>query len=158
MNAESFLSSTTEVAIGIAGFAGIVAAIRHRDLNAWADEERLLLRMLLIASGMSILFSWLPAVLNEADVRADTTWRLSSLGMLVWLLSTAVYRSRQIKQLDQDQLGPRVAVVWNAAILLLQGANVYLALTWPYMLGIVGILANAFMFFLVLLLGRSSGS
>lgn len=156
MTADSFLSSATEVAIGIAGFAGIVAAIRHRDPSAWASEERLLLRMLLFASGMAILFSWTPAVLSEAGLEPQTIWRAASAAMLVWLVSSVIHRTRQTRSLDNDRLVPRVAIVWNVAIILLQIANVFLAQSWPYLLGIAGILTNAFLFFLVLLLGRSA--
>jgi len=79
MNADSFLSSAVEVAIGIAGFAGIVAAIRHRDPSSWADKDRLLLRILLVASAIAVVFAWLPAVLHEAGIRSHALWQISSL-------------------------------------------------------------------------------
>ncbi len=156
MTAETFLSSATEVAIGIAGFAGIIAAIRHRDLSAWAAEDRLLLRMLLVASGVSVLFSWLPIILFEAGVGREIVWRGSSLVLLVWHTSTVVYRIRQLRRLGLGRIAPNISAVWNAGIILFQIANLYLAESWPYLLGIAGILINAFMFFLVLLLGRPS--
>ena len=72
MSTESFLSSIIEISIAIAGFAGIVAAIRHRDIASWAQAEQILLRMLLTASGMKISFALLPAVLSEAGVPEPT--------------------------------------------------------------------------------------
>ena len=156
MNADSFLSSAVEVAIGIAGFAGIVAAIRHRDLSSWAAQDRLLLRILLVASAMSVVFAWLPALLSEAGISARALWQISSLVLFIWQISAWIYRGRQMRGLNIDRVLPKYAFVWNAAFLLLQAANVYLGLPWPFLLGVANILAGAFIVFLVLLLGENA--
>jgi len=78
MSAESFLSSAVEAAVGMAGFAAIVVAIRHRDISRWAQRERILLRMLLVASGMAVAFALLPAVLREAQLAETAIWRIGS--------------------------------------------------------------------------------
>lgn len=156
MNADSFLSSAVEVEIGLAGFAGIVAAIRHRHLNSWAAQDRLLLRILLVASAMSVVFAWLPALLSEAGINAPTLWQISSLVLFVWQISAWVYRGQQARDLHLDRVLPKLAIIWNAAFLLLQLANLYLGLPWPFLLGVANILANALIVFLVLLLGENA--
>jgi len=143
-----------EVAIGMAGFAGIVAAIRHRDIASWAGEDRILLRMLLVASGMSISFAMLPAILDDAGFTESSVWRIGSVSLLVWQIGIAVHRSRQFRALGANPL-PRLIFLWVAGILVLQALNIVLGTAWPYLLGIYGLLVNAFAFFMILLLGRS---
>jgi len=139
----------------MAGFAGIVAAIRHRDIASWAHEERILLRMLLIASAMAISFALLPAVLTEARLPEPTVWRVGSLSLMVWQAAIAVHRSRQFRAGGTASPIPRLLFAWITAILLLQALNIFLGVSWPYLLGVFGILVNAFSFFLILLLGRT---
>ena len=68
MDAESFLSSTVEVAIGIIGFAGLVAAIQQRRLSEWSDLHRSRLEVLFTASAGALVFSLLPAVFGELGI------------------------------------------------------------------------------------------
>jgi len=153
VNAESFLSSVVEAAVGIAGFAGIVAAIRNREIATWPQDEKLLLRMLLIAAGMAATFALLPALLTEAGVPEATIWRLGSLALFAWQAAIAVRRVRQFRSYGNPNPLPRVFAVWVALYTAAQIPNVVLAAAWPYMLGVFGILVNSFGFFMVLLLG-----
>jgi len=157
VSAEAFLSSAVEAAIGMAGFAGIVAAIRHRNIGRWAHEDRILLRMLLTASGMAIVFALLPAVLVEAQLPERAVWRAASASLMVWQTAIAVHRSRQFRTAGTAAPLPRLLYAWVAGVVVLQALNVHLGASWPYLLGVFGVLANAFSFFLILLLGRAGG-
>lgn len=157
MSADSFFASAVEVAIAIAGFAGIVAAIRHRDISRWAHEEQILLRMLLTASGMSISFALLPAVLAEAHLPEPTIWRIGSASLLVWQIGIWVHRSRQLRAVGTARATPMVLRAWVLVAVVLQALNIELGTSWPYLLGIFSILLNAFTFFLILLFGRATG-
>lgn len=141
----------------MAGFAGIVAAIRHRDLGRWAHEDRILLRMLLTASGMAVLFALLPAVLFEAHLPEPAIWRAASASLMVWQTAIAVHRVRQFRAVGTQAPLPRLLYAWVSGIVVLQALNVFLGVSWPYLLGVFGVLANAFSFFLVLLLGGAGG-
>ena len=47
--------------------------------------------------------------------------------------------------------------LWVTLVVVLQVANVVaLGAAWPYLVDVFGVLANAFAFFLVLLLGRQA--
>ena len=155
MSAESFLSSAVEAAIGMAGFAGIVAAIRHRDIASWAQEERILLRMLLVASGMAVTFALLPAVLREARLPEPTIWRAGSAALVAWQAGIAAHRSRQFRAAGVVSPIPRALALWVGGVIVVQASNVILGLSWLYLLGVFGVLVNAFSFFLILLLGRA---
>jgi len=155
MSAESFLSSAVEAAVGMAGFAGIVAAIRHRDIATWSHADRLLLRMLLLAAATAITFALLPAVLAEAGLPAPTIWRTGSLSLMLWQIAIAARRSLQFRARRLALPFSRLLYAWVAGIISVQMLNLFLGASWPYLLGIFGILGNAFAFFLVLLLGQA---
>jgi len=44
---------------------------------------------------------------------------------------------------------------WIVMIVLLQGYNVVIAASWPYLLGVFTLLINGFLFFIHLLMGES---
>jgi len=139
----------------MAGFAGIVAAIRHRDISTWAHDERIMLRMLLVASGMAVSFALLPAVLTEARLPEPVIWRSGSISFIAWQIGIAVHRARQFRAAGTPSPIPRALWAWISLIIALQALNVVLAASWPYLLGVFGLLVNAFSFFWVLLLGSA---
>jgi len=136
MSAESFLSSAVEAAVGMAGFAGIVAAIRHRDIATWSHADRLLLRMLLVAAAMAITFALLPAVLAEAGLPAPTIWRTGSLSLMLWQIAIAARRSLQFRARRLALPFSRLLYAWVAGIISAQTLNLFLGASWPYLLGI----------------------
>lgn len=111
--------------------------------------------MLLVASAMATSFAMLPAVLAEARLPEPAIWRIGSVLLLVWQAAIAVHRARQFRATGMPSPVPRLLYAWVAGILLLQALNVALATSWPYLLGVFGVLVNAFSFFMILLLGRS---
>lgn len=151
MSTESFLSSTIEIAVGIGGFAGIIAAIRQRGVNRWPPDQRLMLRMLLTASAVAVLFSLAPWLLAEGGLSQPVVWRLCSGSLLVWQSGITVYRRRQVGNLESSVSLPRVLYVLLSVNLALQAINLGLAEAWPFLLGVVSILMYGFAFFLKLL-------
>jgi len=153
MSAEFFLSSIIEAAVGIAGFAGIIAAIRQRNILEWPVQQRILLQMLLVASAAAVSFSLFPAFLSEAQVPRPTTWRVASAAMLVWQLGIFVHRTRQFRKFEGGAPLPWFIPAGAGVIILLQALNLVLGVSWPYLLGVFGMLVSGFSFFMVLLLG-----
>jgi hypothetical protein len=151
VSTESFLSSTIEIAVGIGGFAGIIAAIRQRGVNRWPPDQRLMLRMLLTASAVAVLFSLAPWLLAEGGLSQPVVWRLCSGSLLVWQSGITVYRRRQVGNLESSVSLPRVLYVLLSVNLALQAINLGLAEAWPFLLGVVSILMYGFAFFLKLL-------
>jgi len=66
-----------------------------------------------------------------------------------------VHRWRQFRASGNYFPLPRILFVWVLVILVLQALNLDLGVSWPYLVGVYGILVNAFTFFLILLLGWS---
>ncbi len=156
MSAESFLSSAIEISVALAGFAGIVAAIRNRDITHWGENEQLLLRMLLTASGVAVCFALLPAVLHEAGLPESVVWRAGSIVLIFWTIAVAVRRSQQLRNVGSAPSMPLALPASTATSFLFQILNIYLGTSWPYLLGVLGIIVNGFIFFLLLLFGDST--
>ena len=60
MEVEATLAVLAEIAIAIAGFSGIVAALSRRTESEWTALDRIRLGMLLQISLVGALFSLLP--------------------------------------------------------------------------------------------------
>jgi len=148
---EAFLASVVEVAIGVAGFAGIIATVRQGRIARWPHEPRILIEMLLTASASAIVFALLPTVFTEADISEPDTWRVGSLCILVWQLFFAVFRTRQFKASGVRTRAPLWLLAWVSLIVICQAVNIFLCVSWLYLIGVFGILGNGFMFFVHLL-------
>ena len=154
MHWESVLSSTIEAAIGIAGFSGIVVAIRRGSASAKTDRQ--LLATLLTASAAAVLFSILPFVLADAELPLPLMWRIGSALFLVYFISMISYR--QVREPGWGDAYPRALGVVSALVLILQVGNVVvLAESWPFVLAITLQLAVAFMAFVRLLFNAANG-
>jgi hypothetical protein len=138
----------------MAGFAGIVAAIRQRDIARWPKEQRLLLQMLFAASAAAIVFALLPTLLAEADLPSSTLWRVVSGSLVIWFASIGTFRFNQARRSAVPFPFRGLFVAWTGFLILLQALNFTLAVSWPYLVGVFGILVNGFVFFLRLLLGE----
>jgi len=137
----------------MAGFAGIIAAIRQRDIRRWPPVQRLLLQMLFAASAAAIAFALLPTLLAEAQVPRSTLWRIGSGSLVIWYVTIGAFRFNQARRNAVSFPFPGPFVAWVGLLILLQALNLALAVSWPYLVGLLGILVNGFIFFLRLLLG-----
>ena len=154
MDAASFLSSAIEIAIGIAGFSGIVAAIRRRNFSRWPPGQRIMLQILFFASAAAIVFSLLPAFLTEAGIDAGLGWKISGLLLTAWIVLASAFRVRQSRAESVPMPIPRGVLALAGIAVVLQLYNLTgEGLAWPYLVGIVALLANGFSMFLLLLLG-----
>jgi hypothetical protein len=91
---DSALGSIIEVAIALAGFAGIVAAVGRRGSGQWSAADQLLLRVLLLSSGAAIIFAFLPFILIDV-LELSTLCRVLSALLALWLSAVAIFRIRQ---------------------------------------------------------------
>ncbi|MCP5181700.1 MAG: hypothetical protein H6993_08810 [Pseudomonadales bacterium] len=153
MDAGSFLSSVVEVAIGIAGFAGIVAAIRQRNVSSWPPRQLIQLQILFAASAAAVVAGILPSFLAEAGVSEALLWKVCSATLISWLIGAIWYRARQGKRYGVGQPIPGMVMAWGMAAIVLQAYNLAMpGVSWPYLFGVTGLLMNGFSAFLVLIL------
>ena len=93
MSWQSALGSVIEVAIAMAGFSGIVAAVGRRGAGHWTVDLRL--RILLTASGSCLCSSrFLPFVLVDL-IDPSLMWRLASGLLAAHTIFITAFRFRQ---------------------------------------------------------------
>ena len=143
-----------EVALGIAGFGGVVVAFRDRS-HGWhpADSARVL--SLLLTSFGALFLSLLPSGLALAHITSPTIWRVGSACMiLILILWIAVIPRRMLRDARPVLFPPAILIpvqVLNLANLTSQIANVigapYQPNAWTYYFGIVWMLCFSALIF-----------
>jgi len=153
VDAASFLSAVIDIAIGVAGFAGIVAAVRQRHFAHWPIEQLLLLQILFTATAASIVYGLLPSFLAETGLGESAIWKISSGALICWIVGASAFRVSQSRKYDVAMPIPGYIRVLGGFAIGFQIYNIVgTGQSWPYLLGIMAVLANGFTVFLVLVL------
>lgn len=141
MQPSEALSMTAQVAVTLAGFAGVVVAFRNRAVHEWSSIDKFRLQVLLINSALPFMLSILAMLLLATRVDEVTVWRWSSLGAFVFTAITGQFISRSFRTLSRDQLyasGSRRWIFYSSGVVgvaatLLQLYNVIRLQTfWPF--------------------------
>jgi len=120
------LQTIAEISIGLAGFSGLVVALR-RNPGPLTRVQQFRLRVLLVLTFGAMFLSLLPGLLADLRVPADRIWfdaagamLLFSLGFVVWLIR----RGRQIATITPEIFNWLLfssLVGGHVVVLLLQG-------------------------------------
>ena len=157
---ETALSSAIEVAIGIAGFSGIIAVFGERADRKWGVDDVLRLQMLLTASAVAGLFAFLPFILVSVPLDEMLVWKLGSGLQILWYAIISVFRYRQASLAGASMaVGlTRVMAPLFVVTVILQAANVVaLASAWVYVTGVLFQLVVGFAAFVALILSKVTG-
>ena len=161
MEASDVLLTIAEMAIGLAGFSGVVLAFTYQGRLRPTDRYRfigLFTQALTVA-----LLCLVPFGFHHAGQVGTAIWRGSSaVAVLFWLFSAWLTAVRLFPEFSPEEELPKYALgsIWTLGIinLLLQVANV---IGWPiepgplfYLAGIVLWFAVAAFFFATLILYR----
>jgi hypothetical protein len=160
MQVSDELLTIAELAIGLAGFSGVVVAFGYRGNLEEVDRYRFI--ALLAASFTTAILAFVPLLLNHAGIGDGPIWRTSSAIAIVAqaLHARAIVprMPRVARRSGAGAPGSILAVISALAgvLLLLQAAN---ALAWPfspgpipYLLGlIVWLLWSAILFGILVL-------
>lgn len=164
MSPDTVLTTVIEVAIGIAGFSGIVAALGRRN-SGMSAEALLYLRVLLTASFLCIFFSFLPLLLATAKVSSQTIWIIPSGLWAATFLMVLMYRAIELRRTGVNFVRRPVVVLAAmcalTAVFLCLANVVLIEDAWPYLVSMVLILFAAAFSFIALLyevLPRPPGS
>ena len=160
MEPAEALSASAQVAIALAGFAGVVVAFRNRSVHEWSNIDKFRLRILLANSVTPFVLSILSMVLASANLDPPTTWRLCSLFTFILLVAIGsryrVIFQRFFPQEEFKISGARrlifnVASWFAIAVTLLQLYNVIsLQAFWPFFAAIATFLVLAMLQFVLL--------
>jgi hypothetical protein len=158
MIAEDVLITTAEVAIGLAGFSGIVAAvIGSRASVRWSPIQKLRLTELLRTSFGAVVFSLFPLILLSAGVSNSTSWLVASLTWLGYIgvaIALQVPRYRAIWPEAHAETPRTIYFLFTILIatVSLQLFNVvFLRLAWPHLVTMLGSMIVGFIMFVRLL-------
>src|SRR5213082_995906 len=103
MQPSEALSASAQIAVTLAGFAGVVVAFRNRSVHEWSKIDRFRLRILLMNSGTPFMLSILGMVLSSTTVDSTTVWRLCSLTTFVIVVFIAQGYSRSRRGFPREE-------------------------------------------------------
>src|SRR5438477_11221946 len=112
MQPSEALSASAQVAVALAGFAGVVVAFRNRSVHEWSKIDKFRLRILLMNSGVPFLLSILGMVLSSTTVDSSTVWRLCSLMTFVIVVLIAQGYSRSRRGFSREEFKVSGARLW----------------------------------------------
>jgi hypothetical protein len=161
MDPTTALSVSAQIAVAIAGFAGVVAAFRNDSVHDWGPVEKFWLRLLLINSILPLVFSMVGLFLLSFVQDFPTIWRwcsgISTLFLIpfaIMIVTTLVgFAPGQLEAAGGTRFTSYALVVILTAVCLLQLFNLAtLAAFWPFFAAIVAQLLGAMYQFVRLVL------
>ena len=141
MQPSEALSASAQVAVTLAGFAGVVVAFRSGSVHEWTRVDKFRLQILLRNSALPFFLSIFAMVLAATNLNQQTVWRLCSIVAFVLTVAIGQTMSRDYRNFSRDELqasGSRRWVFFGGALVgvgvtLLQLYNVIRLQTfWPF--------------------------
>lgn len=146
------LGIAAQIAVALAGFAGVVVVFRREAVHEWSGVDKLRLRLLLANSILPLGSSMLGLLLVTMKPMPEGIWRWCSGILLIATVSfvtatTKSFRRLNLPKAERDRATRLIFVlfgVFAAAAMLLQLYNIaFLGAFWPFFAGIVYQLVTA---------------
>jgi hypothetical protein len=140
------LGIAAQVAVALAGFAGVVVVFRRESVHEWSPADKLRLRLLLTNSILPLCLSMIGFLLLIIKPMPPEIWRWCSAIAFVVSLTFAItmtktFRRLNLREVQRDRTTRFVFYVFGAfgtAVILLQLYNTALLdAFWPFFAGIV---------------------
>jgi predicted membrane channel-forming protein YqfA (hemolysin III family) len=163
MDPGEALSTSAQVAVTLAGFAGVVVAFRNRSVHEWSKIDKFRLQILLSNSALPFIFAIFAMLLAATNLDDQTTWRWCSLAAFVITAVTGQLLSRTYRTFSHEELkasGSRQWIFHSSGILgiaatVLQLYNVIRLQTfWPFFAIIATWLSLAMVQFVLLVTAK----
>jgi hypothetical protein len=166
-DSADMLGVAAQVAVTLAGFAGVVVVFGSGAVHEWSPVDRFRLRLMLSAASVSLAFCLAGLLLSAADLASATVWSASSAIIVVVVLPGFVANLKTFRKFSGGELAATAASkltfysISSAGIgvFLLQIYNVLvLQAFWPFFAAIVlGILASTVQFARLILIRGERG-
>ena len=146
------LGIAAQIAVALAGFAGVVVVFRREAVHEWSGIDKLRLRLLLANSILPLGLSMLGLLLLTVEPMPPGIWRWCSGITLVAILLfvtavTKMFRRLSLQNVQRQRDTRFIFYVFGAfgvAATLLQVFNIaLLGVFWPFFAGIVYQLVTA---------------
>src|SRR2546423_11980168 len=161
MEPNEALGIAAQVAVALAGFAGVVVVFRPQSLHQWSRLDRTRLQLLLHNSICPLGYALFAILLLSVRPAPENIWRWCSVFALLFQVPGAITAGRNTraagKEIYKDVSGRllfySLATV-GIGVLILQLLNVaWLNLFWPFFLAIIWhLMAGAIQFMRMVLL------
>jgi hypothetical protein len=89
-----------QIAVALAGFAGVVVVFRREAVHEWSGIDKLRLRLLLVNSILPLALSMLALLLLSVEPMPPGIWRWCSAIALIVNLSFVTATTRTYRQLN----------------------------------------------------------
>jgi len=161
MEPTSALSTSAQIAVAIAGFAGVVAVFRSESIHDWGQVEKFWLRLLLVNSILPLAFSMVGLLSLAIAPDPGELWRWCSGFAVLFLIPYAAMILNSLTHFAPGELeaagGSRLLgyALYSIliAVCLLQLYNlVVLAAFWPFLASIISLLLGSMYQFVRLVL------
>jgi len=161
------LGVAAQVAVTLAGFAGVVVVFGSGAVHEWAPIDRFRLRLMLTAASVALAFCMVGLLLLAADFAPPTVWSACSAIVVAVLLPGFVANFKTFRKFNADDLAVTTASKLTfysmssvgVVVCLLQLYNVFVRpVFWPLFAAIVlGILASTVQFARLILIRGERG-
>lgn len=141
MQPSEALSASAQVAVALAGFAGVVVAFRAGSIHEWSRVDQFRLRILLINSGLPFALSILAMWLSATSLDPQRIWQTCSIFAFVAVTWTGQQMTRGVRGFSRKEFesgGGSRAIFFSSSIVaiavtLLQLYNaIALKMFWPF--------------------------
>ena len=163
MQPSEALSASAQIAVTLAGFAGVVVAFRNRSVHEWSRVDKFRLRILLLNSGVPFGLSMLGMLFSASTLDPQRIWQTCSVFTFVIVIMTGRLMARGMRGLSREEFtsgGGSRAVLFSSsvvgiAVTLLQMYNaIALKTFWPFFAAITTLLLLAMLQFIRLVLAE----
>jgi hypothetical protein len=140
------LSTAAQIAVALAGFAGVVVVFRRESVHDWSAIDKFRLRLLLTNSILPLALCVIGLLLLTVKPAPAEIWRWCSGCAVAIVLPFAITALSSFRRLDPQQLQSALAtgstfylfVILGTCATLLQFYNIaILNAFWPFFTGIV---------------------
>jgi len=140
------LSTAAQIAVALAGFAGVVVVFRRESVHDWTPIDKFRLRLLLINSILPLALCVIGFLLLTITPVPTAIWRWCSALALVVLFPFVMTTAKRWRSLDPELLRRERAAgspfhlfaILGIGVILLQLCNIaILNVFWPFFTGIV---------------------
>jgi hypothetical protein len=160
---EDALSVSAQIAVAVAGFAGVAASFGSEPIHAWSRVDRMRLRFLLFGAALPLVLSLLGLVVLTIDIGTALAFAWCSAVALLVDGSWQVHALRAVlgtPKVELRRAGWNTPIFWGmwspvSALAILQAYNaVVLHEFWPFYALIVVQLGSVTVQFIRLILYR----
>ena len=150
------LGIAAQIAVALAGFAGVVVVFRRESVHEWSPMHKFRLRLLLMNSVLPLALCMLGLLLLTIKPVPTSIWQWCSGFAFVVSLLFAITMTKILRRLDLRQIQRERATrfvfyllgTFGTAAILLQPYNAaFLGAFWPFFTGIVFQLVTAMLQF-----------